>query len=212
MEILIIDDHALFLDGLRHVLKALDEGVHVYCEESVQGVQKHLPVIDRYDLILLDMHIGADDGVDLLKQLTAEGVMTPVVIVSASENIPHIQSALNEGALGFISKSFSADKVITALKTVLAGKPFIEQQTQQQLNKLARRQQPLEAALTKKQKIVLTHLRSGLSNKQIAEKMFLTENTVKSHLAMIYQKLGVKNRMEAMLKVQRLNIRVGPYD
>lgn len=206
MEILIVDDHALFLDGMRHVLKTLDETIRIHTAQTAECARKHFTEANRYDLILLDMEIGPEDGVELLKQITAEGILTPVLIVSASENIARIQTALNHGALGFVPKACSGEKLLEAVRTVLAGDIYLERQMRLQLTRLSERQKVLVETLTRKQLKVLIHLQSGSSNSHIAEKMFLTENTVKSHLLIIYQKMGVKNRVECVLKAQKMNI------
>lgn len=206
MEILLVDDHELFLDGIRYILYQLDSNVIVHTEKDAKGARRHFDASHHYDLILLDMDIGEDSGSDLVKEFAEQGVLTPVVIVSATENISKIQSALDNGALGFIPKSFSGDKLLRAIKTVLDGYHFVEEQTQVQLKRLAEKKKEMLDSLTKKQLHVLGHLQAGLSNKQIADKMFLTENTVKSHLMAIFQKLDVQNRTECVLKVQRLNL------
>lgn len=203
MEVWLIDDHKLFLEGLRHSIGSLPGNVEVSISSSFDDAQKKLPFSDRYDLILMDLNIDGGDGVALLLQLQSMNIYSPVVAVSASEDINHINAALCAGAAGFIPKSFSLDQMILGLEQVLAGDVYIPPLIKRQLKENQHQHERSKALLTKKQTTVLSLLCEGLSNRQIAERLFLTEHTVKSHLLTLYQKLGVNNRTECVLAAQK---------
>jgi DNA-binding NarL/FixJ family response regulator len=203
MEILVVDDHAMFLDGLRFILQGMSPDLRVHSESGLTGARRHLDRVERYDLVLLDMDLGEDDGLVLLRELITRGTLTPVVMVSATDDAGRIQSALDAGAFGFIPKAYGGDRLLHALQQGLEGVPYVAQETRMALQQLRRHREQVLETLTRKQIKVLGLLCAGLSNKDIAERMFLTENTVKSHLLTIFQKLGVRNRTECVLKAQQ---------
>ncbi len=203
MEVLVVDDHKLFLDGLRFTLNRLGAGINVSVCSSFEDAEKIVQRADKFDLILLDLNIDGGDGVALILKIQALEFLTPIVAISATEDIHHIESAMEAGALGFIPKSFDADELIDGLQQVLAGEIFIPEDIQRQISLKKKQQNELADQLTKKQKLVLSLLCEGLSNKDIARRLFLTEHTVKSHLLTLFQKLGVHNRTECVLVSQQ---------
>jgi DNA-binding NarL/FixJ family response regulator len=203
MKILIVDDHAMFLDGVKFILQSLGPDISILQESNFDAALTHIASANDYDLILMDMNLGNEDGALLLARFVSEGVLTPVVMVSATEDIAHIQRALDSGASGFIPKSYGGERLLSALRAVLSGTPYISTDVVAELEALQQKKAEFLGALTTKQIKVISLLCSGLSNKDIADKMFLTENTIKSHLMTIFQKLGVKSRTECVLKAQK---------
>lgn len=203
MNVLVVDDHRLFLDGLRLTLNKLGANIDVSVLSSFEEAESMLPQAEHFDLILLDLNIDGGDGVALMLKLRELGIFTPIVAVSATDDLQHIHSALEAGALGFVPKSLGAEQMIAGLQQVVSGEVFVPQDTQRQLAAYKYQQQQIDSQLTKKQRTVLGLLCEGLSNKQIAKQLFLTEHTVKSHLLTLYQKLGVKNRTECVLVSQQ---------
>jgi DNA-binding NarL/FixJ family response regulator len=198
MNVLVVDDHRLFLDGLRYILGKLDDGIDVNVLSSYTKAEAVLPQAEQFDLILLDLNVDGGDGVALMIKLRELGIFTPVVAVSATDDPHHIQSALDAGASGFVPKSLDANRMIAGLRRVLAGDQFVPSDIQAQLTAARQRDR-----LTKKQKTVLELLCEGLTNRQIAEHLCLTEHTVKSHLLALYDKLGVNNRTECVIVSQQ---------
>lgn len=203
MEVLVVDDHKLFLDGLRFTLSKLGGEINVRVSSTFEDAEKIVQQADNFDLILLDLNIDGGDGVALMLQIQALESFTPVVAISATDDIRHVESALEAGALGFIPKSFAAAEMIDGLQQVLEGEIFIPRDIQRQISHKQTQRDGLAAQLTKKQKIVLSLLCEGLSNREIASQLYLTEHTVKSHLLTLFQKLGVKNRTECVLVSQQ---------
>jgi DNA-binding NarL/FixJ family response regulator len=205
MNVLVVDDHRLFLDGLRFTLNKLGHAIDVSVLSSFAEAESMLSQAEQFDLILMDLNIDGGDGVALMITLRELGILTPVVAVSASDDLCHIQSALDAGASGFIPKTMDAQQMIAGLRRVLAGELFVPQDIQRRIS-AATQAQHNQQPLTKKQRQVLQLLCEGLSNKQIAEHLFLTEHTVKSHLLTVYQKLEVNNRTECVLVSQQKNL------
>ncbi len=205
MNVLVVDDHRLFLDGLRFTLNKLGDAIDVSVLSSFAEAESMLSQAEQFDLILMDLNIDGGDGVALMVKLRELGILTPVVAVSASDDLRHIQSALEAGASGFIPKAMDAWQMIAGLRRVLAGELFVPQDIQRRISAATQAQQN-QQPLTKKQRQVLELLCEGLSNKQIAEHLSLTEHTVKSHLLIVYQKLEVNNRTECVLVSQQKNM------
>jgi len=209
MEILVVDDHKLFLEGISYLLQKVEVGATVTAMSTFDEAMSSAATVDRYDLILLDLNIGGGDGVALLQRYADLGVFTPVVTVSASEDLQHIQSALDAGSMGFISKSLSGDEMLAAIETVLAGELFVPETIARSLAAQSDNKQQMLSVLTKRQLAVLELLCQGCSNREIAEQLFLTENTVKSHVMTLFQKMTVKNRTECVLMAQQNHLFAG---
>jgi DNA-binding NarL/FixJ family response regulator len=210
VNILIIDDHPLFIDGLSHVLQALAESTNIIKATSGSSAIEHLTSGLDFDLILLDLNMPYLDGVSLLKRFKADELCIPVVIISSEEQAGLIRDTLDWGAMGFIPKSYSADKIIFALNKIIEGEIYIPDSVQILLNRLPNTQNTVDiiqkikkSGISKKQFEVLGLLSKGHSNEQIATVLHRTEHTVKSHLAALFQILGASSRMECVKIAQK---------
>jgi DNA-binding NarL/FixJ family response regulator len=203
MEVLVVDDHKLFLDGLCLTLRKLADDINVSVASTFEAAEGMLQRAGEFDLILLDLNIDGGDGVALMLRVQEMELLTPIVAISATDDVYHIESALEAGALGFIPKSSGADEMILGLQQVMDGEIFIPEEVQREILERNKQRNELADQLTKKQKIVLSLLCEGLSNREIAGQLYLTEHTVKSHLLTLFQKLGVKNRTECVLVSQQ---------
>ena len=208
MQILLADDHPLFLDGMRHILSQLDDTVQVHCAETGEAALQRLRGEIEFDLLLLDLGLPDTHGLGLLHILREEAIMVPVIVVSASENLHQIRAALAAGALGFIPKSYHAGQMLDAIREVLeAGEIYLPDDIRERIDQLAASEEPQAGqGITARQRQVLTLLAQGLANKQIAQRLSLTEHTVKAHLGALFQALKVTNRTECARKAQRLGL------
>ncbi len=208
MEILLADDHPLFLDGMRHILSPLDDTVQVHCAETGEAALQRLRGEIEFDLLLLDLGLPDTNGLGLLHILREEAIMVPVIVVSASENLHQIRAALAAGALGFIPKSHHAGQMLDAIHEVLdEGEIYLPDSIRERIDQLAVNDEiSVGQGITSRQHQVLTLLAQGLANKQIAQRLSLTEHTVKAHLGALFQVLKVTNRTECARKAQRLGL------
>ena len=189
MRILIVDDHALFAAGLKGVLTTIDgESVDTETRDSIDAAVNRLTDAD-FDLVLLDLFMPGAEGVSGVRRLAEVAPTVPIVVVSASEEPIHAASAIDAGAAGYITKSVSPDILIGHLvsvvrdgETVLAG---VETQSDGKM--------PL-SRLTARQRDIALCIGEGLSNRQIADQLGITEGTVKLHVSSIFKTLGLKNR------------------
>lgn len=205
VKILVIDDHPLFIDGVSQVLRQLDEQVSITKALEIDEALLVLNKQDDFDLILLDLSLPGKDGFSFLQRFSAQEYCIPVVVVSAEENLSFIRQALKEDVLGFVPKSLSAPLMLDAFKTVLAGNIYLPENIVRQLNQTP--QAPnlsvlpphaKHAGISPKQYAVLQLIVAGHSNQSIALQLSRTENTVKSHVAALFQILGVTSRVECV--------------
>ncbi len=211
MQILLADDHPLFLDGMRHIFSQLETPVQVHCAESAAAALRLLRGETEFDLLLLDLGLPDTDGLGLLRILRDEAILVPVVVVSASENLHQIRAALDAGALGFIPKSHHAEDMLGAIRRVLEeGETYLPDDIRERIAQLEMSEEiPAGRGITARQQQVLALLAQGLANKQIAQRLNLTEHTVKAHLGALFQALKVANRTECVQKAQRLGLLTG---
>jgi DNA-binding NarL/FixJ family response regulator len=206
MKILIADDHALFREGMRHVLNDLAEHIDILeapdCERALQHAAKHADL----DLVLLDLNMPDKNGFAALDMFTEQYPALPVVILSASNQRSDIQRALELGAMGFISKDATGNVMLNALRIVLSGEVYIPPALVQHSATQARRSS--EPALTPRQLDVLALLVEGHSNKKIGSHLGLAEGTVKMHVTAILKELNVSNRTQAAMAVEKMGLQL----
>lgn len=216
MKILLIDNHALFREGLRHVLQQLPGGVGEILEagsfyDGLKLAGQHRDL----DLALLELNTPGSEGAISVKLFRQCYPHIPVVVVSGEEDCQVIKKALNYGASGFVSKSSTGPILLSALRLALSGSIYVPPQLLQQSGMTVEnnndrndyhRLKANEYGLTARQMHILKYLTTGLSNKKIAETIHLAEGTVKAHVAAVYQILRVKNRMEAVRVANQLGL------
>jgi len=209
MEILIVEDHKLFLDGFSLLLKKLNHKLSI---TAVESGEKALEVINKHsdwDLIILDISLPDIDGLEILKTIRQQGELTPVVFVSATDNIFKIASMYFYGANGFIHKKCDSQIMLSALQKIIDGEIYYFQDTKIaidiQLEKLINHTGVSEK-LTRRQLEVLKIMSKGASNKEISEVLFISETTVKSHISIIYQLFEVNKRVECIRKAEWLGL------
>lgn len=201
MHILIIDDHQLFIEGLRHVLVQAIDALAITEAHNADEALQSLEDKPDFDLILLDLSLPGLDGIDLLKAIMSRKLWIPIAVLSAQEDVRIIKQAIDAGALGFIPKSHNSQSLIDALKKILNGEIYLPEELRQRVAKISTQREKETTtgfsrySLTRRQFEVLGLLAKGYSNKDIAKSLYLTENTVKSHISAIFQALEVSNRI-----------------
>jgi DNA-binding NarL/FixJ family response regulator len=211
MRILLVDDHTLVRKGLIHLLgSVLSEAEVDEAEDADDALQKLRA--SKYDVALVDIRLPGRDGLQLLKEIRAEWDDIPVIIVSSYDNGEYVKTALADGAAGYLLKDTTPDDLIQAITVAMSGSgnvlspravrnmfevttapPAVREDASHQ-----------DAGLTKRESDVLQLLSKGHSNREISRQLFLSEKTVKAHLAAVFRKLGVTNRTQAaMVAVSR---------
>lgn len=203
MQILIVDDHQLFLDGIRHILNKLDPAATITETTRADQAIEILESGHDFDLVLIDLSMPGMDGISILQRMQARGVWLPLVVISAEQDIRTIKVVMEMGALGFIPKTHNSQQMLAALTRILEADIYIPPEIQQQLDRQGTHRKPHSGAMksngiTKRQYEVLQLLAKGYSNKQIAASLFLTEHTVKAHISALFSSLQANNRTECV--------------
>jgi DNA-binding NarL/FixJ family response regulator len=191
LRVVLADDHRLVLDAVQRSLEK-DEGFQVVATTNSGAEVSDLVARHRPDLVVMDLRMPGVDGLQALDRIRARDKEVKVVMLSASERPEEIQSALSRGADGFILKSVDPVDLPAALRQVHAGTVFRPGMTGNAPASPAQ-----EAGLTEREVTLVQALARGLSNKQISQELWITEQTVKFHLRNIFRKLEVTSRTAA---------------
>lgn len=215
MKLLVADDHVLLRDGMIAALSALAGPDAIYLEATdAAQVLRLVAEHPDLDLILLDLFMPGANGFELLSQVCALVPGTPVVIVSASEEIARMRKSFDCGASGFVVKSAGRELLLSAVRLVLAGGVYLPSELLRTgtAHPSSPPEQPPSTSpmmLTARQQEVLALLEQGQSNKQIARALGLSHHTVKIHVAAILRKLEACNRTQAAGLARRAELTLG---
>lgn len=215
MRVVIVDDHPLFRVALRRLLHS--EGYFLVvaeassAHEAVQQTDIHRP-----DIALIDLRLPGINGLHVARLLKRQHPKLAVVLLSADQDEQWLLGALQVGAAAFLSKDAEPREILAVLEAVAAGEDRLAQQILERPD-LARRvlgelqryvsgemtPEVVDSALTVRELQVLDCVAQGMSNKEIAEALFITEQTVKNHMTSILRKLGAQDRVDVILAAVR---------
>ncbi len=203
MRVLIADDHPLFRDGLRSLLEA--RGIEVVGEAENGRGAFELAQKTHPDVVLMDLAMPEVNGLTATRLISADMPDVKVVILTASEDDSNLFEAIKSGAQGFLLKNLASDQFFTLLEGVARGEPALTPGLARKLlDEFARppsaaRQASAPDQLTEREREVLALLVQGVtSNRELAERLVVSENTVKYHLRNILDKLHVQNRAQVV--------------
>jgi two-component system, NarL family, nitrate/nitrite response regulator NarL len=203
IKVLVADDHAVFRDGLRKLLEGADEILVV--GEASNGNQC-IKMLDKFkpDILLLDLRMPEKDGLAVLTEVNFESLPTRVIVLTAAEDDRDVVRAMRLGARGVVLKQSASDLLLKSIRQVHDGEIWLDNRMTAEVidafKKSAesgqRREKPL---LSDREKEVVQLVAQGFRNREIGEKLFISEQTVKNHLHNIFDKLGVSDRLELAL-------------
>ena len=196
--VLIVDDHPLFRDALRHVVLAACPGASFVEAASYAEMLGLTREDERFDLIFVDLLMPGGEDLDALIELRQRVPLTPTVVVSSRDDGPTIRRVMGCGVSGYIPKSASRHEMERAIRRVLEGDIYVPEVTPEAAARGALAAGPFEP-LTPRQLAVLEQLSRGSSNRQIAHDLGIEEITVKAHISAILRKFHVKNRVQAVV-------------
>jgi len=203
--ILIADDHTIFRDGLRRLLESEPE-FQVAAEAGDGAEALQLSQQLKPDILLLDLAMPRMPGLETLRELSTQGSPVKTILLTAAIEKRQIVEALQMGARGVIMKDAATVLLMKGIRTVMNGQFWVGREAVADMVTYLRdkaAQQPPSPAkaygLTKRELEILSTIVSGLSNKEIAQKFSLSEDTVKHHLTNIFDKVGVSSRLELAL-------------
>ncbi len=199
MSILIVDDHEVVRNGIRAYLGTLPEfnviGEAVSGEEAISMVAELIP-----DIVLLDLIMPGMDGVEATRRIKQISPRTQVVVLTSYHEDVHIFPALKAGAIAYILKDMKMDKLVEVLHRALQGEvtlhPRVAARVLENIRGENNEEQPLFTELTDRELDVLKLIANGMTNSQIAEKLVISENTVKGHVSNILSKLHLADRTQ----------------
>ncbi len=203
IRILMADDHAIFRDGLRKLLDAEDD-ISIVGEASTGTQCIQLLSKLRPDILLLDLRMPDKDGLAVLEEVNFDSLPTRVIVLTATEDDREVVRAVRLGARGIVLKDSATDLLIKSIRTVYSGEIWLDKKKTSDVieafKKSAeggpRRDKPL---LSDREKEITGLVAQGFRNREIGEKLFISEQTVKNHLHNIFDKLGVSDRLELAL-------------
>ncbi|HOI51182.1 MAG TPA: response regulator transcription factor [Azonexus sp.] len=213
LKLLVVEDHALVREGLVGLLSQVEDGVHVFESADFESALSVLDSEGDFDLVLLDLALPGIDGFAGLDILRRRYPAMPVAVVSAFDDQPTVTRVMNLGASGFIPKALNGERLLLAVRDVLAGN--IVRPSGQMPARLddavplppsSVSVKPGEIGLTERQAQVLCLMVRGLSNRDIADQLDLSEGTVKIHATAVFKALGVTSRTQALVTAARYGI------
>ncbi|MBV9090388.1 MAG: response regulator transcription factor [Mycobacteriaceae bacterium] len=212
VRIVLVDDHEMVIEGLKAMLAAFADRVRVVGQAV--GAERALRVIDDLDpdIVLCDVRMQGSSGLDLCLTLRERAPHRKVVMLSVYDDEQYLYQALRVGASGYLLKSISSDELVRQIEFVHGGATAIDPGMAARAVDTAARMQRDEFwpgarhGLTQRESEILSHVVTGLSNRGIASKLMIGDETVKSHLRSVYRKLGVSDRTGAVATALREGI------
>ncbi|WP_339799934.1 response regulator transcription factor [uncultured Marinobacter sp.] len=207
--IIIADDHPLFRAALRQAVSQAVPDASVNEVDSIKSLQAAVEANPNADLVLLDLNMPGAHGFSGLVFLRGQYPGLPVVVVSGSEELQVMRRSIDYGASGFIPKSAPLPEITEAIQAVLEGDVWLPVGVADKLERMQVETTDFSerlASLTPQQFRVLGMLAEGLLNKQIAYDLDVSEATIKAHITAVFRKLGVRNRTQAVIAIQQMEL------
>jgi DNA-binding NarL/FixJ family response regulator len=211
IRVLVVDDHALFRRGLQMVLGAEDD-IEVVGEASDGTEALKVAAETTPDIVLMDVRMPRRGGIDATMAIKEAVPSAKIIMLTISDEEGDLFDAIKAGAMGYLLKEISIEEVASAVRAVFTGQSLISpSMASKLLNEFAtmvrkdddRQQQVPTPRLTDREMEVLKLVAKGMNNRDIAKKLFISENTVKNHIRNILEKLQLHSRMEAVVYAVR---------
>jgi DNA-binding NarL/FixJ family response regulator len=212
ISVLLVDDHALIRKGFRLILDA--EADITVAGEAGDGIAAvAMAAALRPDVVLMDVRMAGRDGIEATRDIVAAGLPSKVLILTTFDLDDYVYAGLRAGASGFLLKDTQPDDLVAAIRTIAAGDAVLAPgATQRLIRQFAATEPPgppepfsghraaqVRDALTGREQDVLASIAAGMSNSEIAASLHLSEGTVKIHVGRILAKLGLRDRVQAVV-------------
>jgi DNA-binding NarL/FixJ family response regulator len=201
IKLLIVDDHAVLRDGLKTIIESEDDikviGEAVSGSDALNKVNELAP-----NIILMDINLPGMNGIEVTRILKQQYPQIRVLILTMHSHEEYFMAAIKEGADGYLLKDAPSDQVVEAVRTVFHGESVIHPSLTRKLlnfHQQNQRKDKEENSLTEREREVLACLVEGLTNKEIGERLFVSDKTVKIHVSNIFKKLNVKSRSQVII-------------
>lgn len=204
MKVLIVDDHPLVRKGIVSTL-SFEENIEKILEASNNRDAMELIIDEKPEIAIVDLYLGKEYGLDIVESSKKRGFKTKFIILTSSMKREDFLKSKEVGVDGYVLKEAYAEDIIYAIHLVLRGKRFIDSEIIK-FEAVSTSENRNLSTLTPREKDVLIELAKGLSNYEIAKKLYISENTVKKHVSSILSKLEVEHRTQATLLVKSSSI------
>jgi DNA-binding NarL/FixJ family response regulator len=213
VRVCLVDDQRLIRDGLRLLLE-LEDGLEVVGEAENGAVAVAVVAALRPDVVLMDIRMAVMDGVEATRRILDNWPQARVIILTTFDDDATVFDALRAGALGYLLKDVSGPELAAAVREVARGgaliQPSVARKVLAEFSRMApespRTRAALPEPLSAREQEVLQGITRGLTNKEIALRLNLTEGTVKNYVSVIFQKLGVQDRTQAALQAREMGL------
>jgi len=209
IRLLLVDDHQLFREGLRRILE-LEPDITVVGEAS-NGLEAMTSVSrTRPDVVLMDINMPGLSGVDATRQIKADWPHLAILVLTIHDDNEYLFEVLRAGAAGYLLKDVEPNRLIEAIRTVARGgsvvTPALTGRLIVEFSRLSKPQSDADQLLSTREQEVLCLMAEGLGNKDIAQKLYISEKTVKNHVSSILRKLNVSDRTQAVVQGVKLKL------
>jgi DNA-binding NarL/FixJ family response regulator len=202
LSVLLADDHTMLRQGLRRALEA--EGITVLGEAANGEEAVKLALERRPDVVLMDVSMAGSDGIDATKRLLSADARQLVVILTMHIDREVVDRAIRAGAVGYLTKDCSLSDIVSAIRLAASGDTVLSPGlAEAMLHEVHSDDDPV---VSPREEEVLQLVADGFGTSEIAERMFISQKTVKNHLASIYEKLNARDRTQAVLTAVRMGI------
>lgn len=207
IDVLLVDDHAMFRDGLRQIL---EETADITVAGEASNAQEAMAKIDadKYDVVVLDITLPGRSGLDVLKEAKENQPDVDFLVLSMHSEEQYAFRVLKAGAAGYLTKNVAASELIQAIRTVSTGRKYISTEVAEQLanHLMGDLSKPLHEKLSDRELQVMCMLASGKSVNEIANELSLSVSTVSTHRARMLKKMNMKNNAEITYYAIKLNL------
>ncbi|MDC7233711.1 MAG: response regulator transcription factor [Spirochaetales bacterium] len=204
INVIIVDDQTLFAESLKTVLETRSENIRITClaangKEAVKMAEIHIP-----DLILMDIRMPEMNGVEAVGIIKEKYPEIKIIMLTTFDDEEYIYNALNNGADGYLLKNTAPEKLISSIEAAMNGLVLVSPAIIKHMAQDSARQTIIHEKpdwfdeLSKREKQVLKLITNGLNNREIADELFIAEQTVKNHVSLIYNKLGTHDRLKVI--------------
>ncbi len=198
MKVLLVDDHSIFLDGLRRIIEDCED-MQVLAGASTGTQALEMALANRPDVAVVDISLPDIDGLELINRLLEHYPDLPIVVLTVHEDRQYMYRAVQAGAMGYITKRSASEQLVEAIRKLHAGKRFLPEEVAEALALQLGKSRPsidnLES-LSRRELQVLRRLALGSTNKEIAQSYNISVKTVDTHRQRILKKLGLRNNAD----------------
>lgn len=202
--VMLVDDHTMLRQGLRRSLET--EGIPVVAEASNGEEAVRIALDTKPDVVLMDVSMPQIDGIEATRRLMQADARQRVVILTMHIDRDVIERAMKAGAVGYMTKDSTVKEVVLAVKLAANGDRILSPRLAEVMLQEAKKEAVAGGLLSPREEELLQHIADGLATSEVAATMYISQKTVKNHLASIYDKLQARDRTQAVLMAVKMGI------